>query len=138
MKRFEELKKRLAEMKQLTEQEMTKDMFDTIEWKGIRDHVTELLGVSIPDMGLNFEFRGGRHPVAASSNELKDEAGIFGKLMKSVVIQDFGSGMTSDGQLYLSLSLRWQHLGGGSNGTDICSCWYNFDEKKWEFRNVGK
>lgn len=69
------------------------------------------------------------------SNDIKQDAGIFGSALKSVRLESFNSNfvMGEDGDPYYwgSLDLRYQHNDGGTNGMSLLNYKYTRD-KGWD------
>lgn len=104
----------------------------------LRRAIQRRLGYSgIKLTGCVVRNEGGRGVIEVESNDLKEKAGILGKLYRFLKIHDFGSNIykNTDGEIcaWVSLSFRWEYHGRGSNGTEIFNAWYNFDQRKWEF-----
>ena len=78
--------------------------------------------------------------VAIQSGCILPNTGIFAALLTKCTIEHFNSRLrvTKDGvnRCWLTICVRYEHKGGGSNGMDVCTAIYD-EGKGWEFRNVG-
>lgn len=68
-----------------------------------------------------------------TSNNLADEAGIMGKMYDSLIIKGSGKivGEGKDRMFSINLDYSFRYKKGGSNGTSLCSAWYNMNTRKW-------
>jgi hypothetical protein len=75
--------------------------------------------------------------ISIESNDLRDKAGILGKLYRFLKIHDFGSNIyeNTDGEIcaWVGVHFRWEYHGRRIGGAEIFHAWYNFDQRKWEF-----
>lgn len=84
--------------------------------KSVNDVVKKAIGA---DAGIKLTIGTGRRgkTIEVSSSDLTSKIGV--KLFKKLYIHADSSTANDRGYWYMSLSYRWEHFGGGSNGTDI-------------------
>jgi len=109
---------------------ITKEMFDSIDWKYLDKAISKIVNTPI---SFIVKYNGGN--ITVTTKNLADKAGVFSAALKELVISNWGSVslVTGDGQdqLYLDLKYQYKHTGGGSNGTDLETIWWMFDDNRW-------
>jgi hypothetical protein len=103
----------------------------------IRDHM------DIPNLEINYwlEQRGHNFWIAFRSNELIEYATVMKSICRSIRVEEMGSSIKLEDEydensplnIWISIDLRYDHVGGGSNGHTIAYARYNELRKKWEF-----
>ena len=123
--------------------EYNKDLIEfaqTIDFTDLFDRVREIADVKCqfqtPKITTNYE---GSVFIQFESDNIADQCGPFGKILESCQIENFSGYVTRDrdtGEIYywLTVSLRYRHIGGGSNGMDLCRAQYNHGT--WMLFNV--
>jgi hypothetical protein len=121
----------------LTEQriQFTQELLDTVDFKPLESKINSYLGAKVT---LDIRFKqlrsGGGGVEFESKEDLTKASGVFASVLKKVSVEDFGSGINEDNQLGVICELRWEFKDGGRNGHTFLNAWYDFDKKKWQFR----
>ena len=76
-----------------------------------------------------------------TSEDIANKCGPFAAILKKCTIENFSNGVyrdkeTDEIKYWVSVSIRYTHLDGGSNGMDICWGVYTEDDG-WEIKNAG-
>ena len=126
----------LSMIKERSDAEFTREMMDEIDWNALEKEVSKRIGTSI---SLKTEFashRSGNYVKFSSSNIAK-KAGVMSAVLKSLVIDDFGGGLSGSGDSYWApVHLSWEFQSMGSNGTKLVNAHWEFKKKKWAFIKV--
>ena len=113
-------------------------LFKQINLAGLENKVQELTGQSIKLRKVSI-IKNNKLFVEILSDELVDSVGILGSTLESVRIEGYGELTDIEGYptLIVRLQFRYQHKSGGSNGLELLTAWYNFEETDaWQFRTV--
>jgi len=110
---------------------LTKEQFNMIDWKYLDKAISKLLGSKI-----SFIVNYNNGDVSVTTKNLADQAGVFSSAVKTLTIENWGRpSILSDeklgNQLYLDLKYRYTHPSGGSNGTDLITVWWMFNDMRW-------
>ena len=86
--------------------------------------------------------RNGDVYVEFTSVDIKDQTGPFAHILRKCHITYFSNGVcrnkeTQEIRYWTTVSIRYQHHDGGSNGMDICYAQYS-DSEGWTFKNAGQ
>lgn len=127
----EELENMLAEQRI----QFAQELLDTIDFKPLESKISSYLGAKVT-LDIRFkQLRSGGGGIEFSSKEdLTKASGIFASFLEEVRVGSFGSGINEDNQLAISCDLHWEFKDGGRNGHTFLNAWYDFDRKKWQFR----
>ena len=115
------------------------ELFDKINLIGLENKVQKLTGQYVK---LRKELKLGRNAkffVNLVSDELINSVGILASSLESVRIEGHGDLMDIEGYptFIVRLQFRYKHKSGGSNGLELLTAWYNFEETNaWQFRTV--
>lgn len=77
-----------------------------------------------------------------TSANVANQCGPFAAILKECTIENFSNGVcrdieTNEIKYWVCVSIRYQHIDGGSNGMDIC--WADYTVKNgWRIRNAGE
>lgn len=108
-----------------------------IDWKGLEDEISRVL-----DHPITLTVEEDKGVFSFQSNDLIS-LGIF----EAVFARSYAHGYLKESDFYqndkgdllyaVHVNLRWEHIRGGSDGTDLLTAWYETDTKKWSFRGIG-
>jgi len=104
--------------------------------RGLESEIKKRAGI---DPKLDFEIKPGRRGpyVAINSKNLVDSSGVFKEVFTDVRISNFGGSIgEKDGKIiaWIPVHIDWKHKGGGTNGAEWFTAWFDFGTKKWTFR----
>jgi hypothetical protein len=110
--------------------------------KGLEDEITKRLGFKPAGLKIELKPFDYRHTsgigVFVSSDNLVDKAGIMNQVFEKVALTtpNYGTGVEEGKPIsWMQVNFAWRHIGGGTNGGDWFTAWYNFDDKKWTFQD---
>jgi len=106
---------------------ITKKTYDEIDFDALTTIIRAKLGFKVD---INYTFVDGK--VVVSTDNLVSLIGILKHALASIILDNFGGGLSDDGSYYwLPLNFRYENLEGCRNGLDfLCMFWY-FEEKMW-------
>ena len=110
---------------------------------GLIAEITRRCGVAIPGMKVELAVRpkayGEYNGISITSDNFVDLVGAMKGVISEVTLNsNYGSAIgKDDGDTVATVrvDMGWKHNGGGSNGYEICTGWYNFTTKTWQFRD---
>ena len=85
--------------------------------------------------------RNGDVYIEFTSADIKDQTGPFAFILRKCHIAQFSNGVIRDKETqeiryWTTVSIRYEHHDGGSNGMNVCRAWYS-NSKGWVFADVG-
>ena len=85
--------------------------------------------------------RNGDVYIEFTSADIKDQTGPFAFILRKCHITYFSNGVyrdkeTQEIRYWTTVSIRYEHHDGGSNGMDVCRAWYT-DSDGWGFKDAG-
>lgn len=111
---------------------ITQEQIDSIDWKALESEVSDRIGAPIT-FTVSISDRGNPK---LTSPDIVDKAGVMAAALKSLVVDNFGGGLTADGKdLMIPVHFSYALKDGGTNGMAIVDAFYNFESKQWQFRD---
>lgn len=109
-----------------------------IDWKGLEAELSKILKTPITVKPELVKRSHGTYIKWEGNEELVDKSGIFTNVFKSVKVAAFSTStveeVNKDNEYWCTISLRWEHKDGGSNGASLGSARYSLEKKTWEFK----
>jgi hypothetical protein len=119
--------------------EFTQEMFDSIDWAPLESEIEKTVGTKVTLEKTRVKSRSEGYYVKIKSQNLADKSGVLSSVFKEVQIDNFGGSYNFEKDyLWVLVHFSWEHKGGGSNGTELFTAWYEFKTKTWQFRHLGK
>lgn len=102
----------------------------------VEQHVSGLIGFQIKFQKKFETNKHGEILLYLSTFELIGCTGIFQAALKSAKIETFSPlRLTIDGKNFrCSISIHFETKDGGTNGVSLCSCFFDIEKNKWEFK----
>jgi hypothetical protein len=112
----------------------------TIDFTELFDHVKTFAGIECSFYQPEITTNRGRVYVSFMSDDITPQAGLFAPILRCCYIYSFNNSVYKDPatnviSYSVSVNVRYEHKGGGSNGMDIVFAVYCRD--KWTFYDVG-
>lgn len=120
-------------------EELSGGMIDGFDPSELIKKINELLGV---DAGVKASVVAGRrsgYTVKVSSDNFVEACGPMKNCFSKVSVSEFGGSIKpQDGSFvaWVPVSIAWESLRGGTNGSDFLTAWYNFDTNAWTFETA--
>jgi len=104
----------------------------------IRDFAQATCGFEQPEITTG---RDGSVHINFKSYDIRPQTGPFSVILESCYFESFSSYVVADKEtdelwFWVSVSIRYTHLDGGSNGMELCRADYR--NGKWSFRDAGE
>ena len=76
------------------------------------------------------------------SHDIASQTGAFAAILERCYLSSFSNYVFRDketGEIgyWVTVSIQYEHTGGGSNGMDVMTAWYK-ESTGWTFKNAGK
>jgi hypothetical protein len=131
MKSYKELVKTTINEESVKSKEFAdnfgKDSLSNLE-KNLSSYVSNLIGVKVDIKVEKDTNRKGDMVFRVTSNDLSGN--MKPRMFKMLRVTDFGSSYSEkSGTFWISLHYEYDHIDGGSNGSNICDVWINADGK---------
>ena len=120
-----------------TRQKVINSFHNTIPYNELFNQAKEITGIDTTFTEPTVDEKG---YVKYTSENIKDQSGLFGKILKDVRLENFSSQIsfdekTNEPYYWGTMDLRYQHNNGGSNGMQVMA--YTYSPKSgWEFRDT--
>jgi hypothetical protein len=113
----------------------------TIDFSALFDHIKDFANIDCDFHQPAIITSGGGVHITFISDDIKSQTGPFAVILKRCYIQSFSNGVVKDKETgepkyWVSVSIRYEHKDGGSNGMDMVRAWYK--NGTWEFLNAGQ
>lgn len=116
-----------------------KQFAEAIDTTGLTNKIKEFTGIN--NIEIKYDIKPDKYNdsyyLAFESNDIKDSCGVFGKVMKYCVVDNFSSSITTNRdktalRAWCSVHLSYQHKDGGMNGVELFTAFW--DGSNWEFK----
>jgi len=115
----------------------------TIDFSELFDHVKAFAKVEceFEQLDIVTSRSDGSTYIEFQSNDIADQCGPFAAILECCRIMNFGGNVvydekTGEFRYWTTVSLRYRHKDGGSNGMTVCQAEYK--SGRWTFRNIGE
>ena len=113
----------------------------SIDFTELFDHIKAFANVNCDFYPPEITTRHGDVHISFMSEDITNQTGVFATILECCYIHSFSNRVfkskdTEELGYWVSVSLRYEHKDGGSNGMEMVHAWYHSGE--WEFRDVGQ
>jgi len=134
-----------ATMKKVTIDEHNEDLVafaQTINFDELFNHTKAYMKVDCEFHQPEITTTRGDVYISFMSHDIASQTGAFAAILERCYISSFSNKVFTDketGELsyWVTVSIQYEHAGGGSNGMDVVTAWYK-ESTGWMFKNAGK
>lgn len=113
----------------------------TLEFDELFDHVKSFLKVNCTFYQPEITTKSGRVYVSFMSDDITDQTGPFAAILERCCVHSFSNGIFKDNEsgepcYWVSVSIRYDHKDGGSNGMEALVASYR--DGKWGYSDAGQ
>ena len=134
----------LANMKNVTMDENNEEMVtfaQTIDFTNLFNHVKALTKVECEFHQPEITTNRGSVYISFMSHDIASQTGAFAAILERCSLSSFSNRVFCDKETnelgyWVQVSIQYDHKGGGSNGMEVVTAWYNASTG-WVFKNAG-
>jgi hypothetical protein len=113
----------------------------TIDFTELFEHIRTFAGITCAFRQPEISTSRGYVNISFMSDNITSQTGALGAILEYCYIHSFSNGVFKDKQTdqltyWVSVSIRYQHKDGGSNGMEMVRAWYCGG--RWEFVDAGQ